>query len=115
MKEESELKLQRMETSYNANIRHLSEEIEALTSSLQKKEAAAEHLQVASTPEQLLESLTLMIQIAELERRLQETEYQKQHAESKREAAVREVKARKDFEVRLHAQLGELTVIWMRI
>ena len=108
MKEESELNLQHMEASYNANIRHLSEDIEALTSSLKKKE---EQLQVASTPEQLLESLTLMIQIAELERRLQETEYQKQHAESKREAAVREVKARKDFEVRLHAQLGELAVI----
>jgi len=78
MKEQSELKLLHTEASYNANIRHLSEEIEALTSSLQKKEAAAEHLQVASTPEQLLESLTLMIQIAELERRLQETEYLKE-------------------------------------
>ena len=110
MKEESELNLQRMETSYNANIRHLSEEIEALTSSFKKKDAAAEHLQVASTPEQLLESLTLMIQIAELEHRLQETENQKQHAESKREAAV-QVKATKDFEVRLHAPLGELAVI----
>ena len=111
MKEESELNLQRMETSYNANIRHLSEDIEALTSSLQKKEAAAEHLQVASTPEQLLESLTSMIQIGELERRLQDPEYQKQHAESKREAAVREVKARKDFEVQLRVVLGELAVI----
>ena len=109
--EESELKLQHIEASYIANIRQLSEEIEALTSSLQKKEATAEHLQVASTPEQLLESLTLMIQVTELERRLQDTEHQKQHAESKREAAVREVKARKDFEVRLHAVLGELAVI----
>ena len=109
---ESELNLQHMEASYKANIHHLSEEIEALASSLQKKE---EHLQVASTPEQLLESLTLVIQIAELERRLQETEYQKQHAESKREAAVREAKARKDFEVQLRAVLGELAVIWMRI
>ena len=78
MKEESELNLQHMEASYNANIHHLSEEIETLTSSLKKKE---EHLPVASTPEQLLESLSLMIQIAELECRLQETEYQKQHAE----------------------------------
>ena len=100
MKEESELNLQHMEASYNANIRHLSEEIEALTSSLQKKEAAAEHIQVASTPEQLLESLTLRTQIAELEHRLQEAEYQKQHAESKWGAAVREVKARKEYEVR---------------
>ena len=107
IKEESELKSQQIDTC-NASIHQFSEEIEALTSSLQMKEATAEHLQVATTPEQLLESLTLMTQIAELERRLQDAEYQKQRAESEREAAVEEVKARKEFEVQLHAQLGKL-------
>ena len=107
VKEESELKSQQIEAC-NASIHQLSEEIEVLTSSLRMKEATAEHLQVATTPEQLLESLTLMTQITELEHRLQDAEYQKQRAESEREAAVREVKARKEFEVQLHAQLGKL-------
>ena len=44
MKEESELKSQEIEEC-NADITHLSEEIKALSSSLQEKEAAAAQLQ----------------------------------------------------------------------
>lgn len=107
MRDESQIKSQQIEAC-NVSIHHLSEEIEALTSSLQQKEAAAAQLQVAVTPEQLLESLSFITQITELEHRLQDAEYQKQQAESEREAAVEEVKARQEFEVQLHSQLGKL-------
>ena len=111
MKYESELKSQQVEVQ----ITHLSKQIEALSSSLQEKELAAAQLQselqtykeVASTPEQLLGSLTLTTQIAELKHKLQEAEYKKQRAELEKEAALKEVKAKQNFEVQLHAQLGK--------
>ena len=111
MKYESELKSQQIEAC-NVNISHLSEQMEALESSLHDKEVAVARLQselqtyqqVANSAEHLLKSLKLMTQIAELEHRLQEAAYQKQQAELNREAAV---KARQNLEVQLHTQLGK--------
>ena len=113
MKKESELKSQQIETC-NAGITHLSEEIKMLSSSLQEKEAAAAQLQsklkqreqVAST--QVLGFIKLRTQIAELERRLQEAEEQKQKAELERDATVQEMKAKDKLKAQLHAQLGKL-------
>ena len=113
MKDESELKSQQI-NACNANISHLSEEIKALSNSLQEKEEAATqlqgelqaHKQVAST--QLLGFIKLRTQIAELECRLQETEEQKKHAELERAVTVQEMKAKHIFSAQLHAQLGKL-------
>ena len=115
MKEELELKSQQIETC-NADITHLSEEIKVLSSSLQEKEAAAtqlqsklkKHKQVAST--QLLGFIKLRTQIAELERKLQEAEEQKQKAELEREATVQEMKAKENLKAQLHAQFGKLWI-----
>ena len=106
---------QQIETC-NADITHLSEEIKVLTSSLQEKEAAAAQLQselekreqVASP--QLLGFIKLKTQIAELERKLQEAEEQKQRAELEREATVQEMKAKEKLKAQLHTQLGKLWV-----
>ena len=113
MKEESEQKSQQIETC-NAGITHLSEEIKMLSSSLQEKEAAAaqlqselkKHEQVAST--QLLTFIKLRTQIAELERKLQEAEEQKQKVELEREATVQEMKAKESLKAQIHAHLGRL-------
>ena len=113
MKEESELKSQQIETC-NADITHLNGEIKALSSSLLEKEAAAAQLQsklkkreqVASA--QLLGFIQLRTQIAELERKLQEAEEQKQQAEIEREATVKEIKAKDNLKAQLRAQLGKL-------
>ena len=113
MKEESELKSQQIETC-NAGITHLSEEIKMLSSSLQEKEAAAAQLQsklkqreqVAST--QLLGFIKLRTQIAELERKLQEAEEQKQKAELERDGTVQEMKAKEKLKAQLHAHFGKL-------
>jgi len=115
MKYESELKSQQIEAC-NANISHLNNQVEALSSSLREKEVAVAQLeselqtyqQVANTPENLLKSLTLTTQINELEQKLQETEYQKQQAELEKETAVEEMKARQNFELQLHTQLSKL-------
>ena len=115
MKYESELKSKQIEVC-NANLSHLSNQVEALSSSLREKEVAVALLQselqtyqqVSNSPEQLLKSLKLMTQIAELERKLQEAEYQKQQAELEKEAAVQEMKARQNLEVKLHTQLSKL-------
>ena len=112
MKEESEQKSQQIETC-NADITHLSEEIKVLSSSLQEKEAAATQLQselkqreqVVST--QLLGFIRLRVQIAELERKLQEAEEQKQQVELERNATVQEMKA-KSLKAQNHAHLGRL-------
>ena len=104
---ESLLMAQQIEASDSTSIHHLNEEIEALETSLQMKEATAAHLLVDSTPGQFLESLPLMTETYELECRLQIAKCQKQQEESKREAAVQEVKAWKEFEAQLHAQLGK--------
>ena len=98
----------------NADISHLNKEIKVLSSSLQEKEATAAQLQsklkkreqVAST--QLLGFIKLRTQIAELERKLQEAEEQKQKAELERDATVQEMKAKENLKAHLHAQLGEL-------
>ena len=111
MKEESELKSQEIEEC-NADITHLSEEIKALSSSLQEKEAAAAQLQselekreqVAST--QLLGFIKLRTQIAELECKLQEAEEQKQQAELEREATVQEMNAKENLKAQLYAHFG---------
>ena len=111
MKYESERKSQQIEAC-NVNISHLSEQMEALASSLHDKDVAVAQLQselqtyqqVINSPEQLLKSLKPMTQIAELQHKMQEAEYQKQQAELGREAAV---KARQNLEVQLHTQLSK--------
>ena len=111
-KKESELKSQQI-AACNANISLLSKEVEALSCSLQEKQATVSqlerklqsHQQATITPEQLLELLKLAPQTAELERRLQEAEYKKQQAELEREMAVKEMEAQKKFQMHLHAQL----------
>ena len=113
MKYESELKSQQIETC-NADITHLSEEIKMLSSSLQEKEAAAAQLQsklkqreqVVST--QLLGFIRLRVQIAELERKLQEVEEQKQKVELERDATVQEMMAKGSLKVQIPAHLGRL-------
>ena len=115
MKDESKLKSHQIEAC-NADITHLSEEIKVLSSSLQEKETTATQLQselekreqVAST--QLLGFIKLRTQIAELERKLQEAEEQKQQAELEREATVQEMKAKENLKAQLHAQLGKLWI-----
>ena len=107
------MKSQQIETC-NAGITHLSEEIKMLSSSLQEKEAAAAQLQsklkqreqVAST--QLLTFIKLRTQIAELERKLQEAEEQKQQVELERNATVQEMKAKESLKAQIHAHLGRL-------
>ena len=113
MKEESELKTQQIEAC-NANISRLNKDLEALSHSLQAKQATVSqlerklqsHQQAAITPEQLLELLKLAPQTAELERRLQEAEYQKQQAELEREMAIKEMEVQKKFQMELNAKLG---------
>ena len=103
---------QQIETC-NAGITHLSEKIKELSSSLQEKEAAAAQLQsglkkreqVAST--QLLRFIRLRVQIAELERKLQETEEQKQQAELEKEATMKEIETRENLKTQLYPQLGK--------
>ena len=88
--------------------------MEALSSSLQEKEAIAAQLQseleksqqVPST--QLVRFIKLRVQIAELQHRLQEAEEQKQQAELEKEATVQEMKAKENLKAQLHAQLGKL-------
>ena len=110
MKEEPKSKSQQIKE----DITHLSEEIKELSSSLQEKEAAAAQLQnelhkreqVINT--QLLGFITLRVQIAELERKLQEAEEQKQKAELERDATVQEMKAKEKLKAQIHAHLGRL-------
>ena len=112
---ESESKSRQIEAC-NLNIHQLTEAVETLSTALQKKEARAAQVerelqtyqQASSTPEQLLESITLTAQIAELEHRLQDAEHQKQRAESEREAAVQGVEAMQTFFKMLHMQLGKM-------
>ena len=59
-------------------------------------------------PETLSELLKLAPQVAELECRLQEAEYQKLQAELERKAAIEEVEAMQNFVTLLHVQLGEI-------
>jgi len=63
--------------------------------------------QVVDSPDHLLELLELGPRVAELERRLQEAEDQKQLLELERDDAVEDVKAMENFENQLHMQLGK--------
>ena len=112
MKDESKFKSKQIEARV-VEIHHLSKESEVLSSSLQEKKAAATQLQsklkkrkqVAST--QLLGFIKLRTQIAELERKLQEAEEQKQKAELERDGTVQEMKAKEKLKAQLHAHFGK--------
>ena len=114
MKDESKFKSKQIEAR-DVEIHHLSEEIEALSSTLQEKEAVAAQLQselqtcqqAASAPEQLLGLLKVTTQIAELECKLQEAEEQKQKAELERDATVQEMKAKENLRAQLHAHFSK--------
>ena len=98
----------------SGDISRLSEEIKALLSSIQEKEATAAELQselekrqlVGNT--QLLELLKLRTQIAELEHKLQEAEEEKQQAELARETTLQEMKAKEILKAQLHAHFGKI-------
>ena len=97
----------------NLSIRHLTDELAVLSSSLHEKETTISQLQnayqqVTSTPQQLSEEITLTIQIAELKQKLQEVEYQKQQVVLEREKAVQEFKSMKTLEMQLHKCIGKL-------
>jgi len=86
----------------------LTKEFEALSSSLDEKEATVALLEgklqsyqkTASTPEQLSDVITLTAEIAELKQKLKEAEFQKQ--QNTREAAVQDMEAKKKVEMQLH-------------
>ena len=101
----------------NSCISGLSQEVETLSSSLQEKEAAVAQLeselqsyQAASTPKLLSAVIALTTEIAELKKRLQEAESQRQQSFLEREAAVQEVEAKKKVEMQLHRYLGKVVV-----
>ena len=113
-KEELEHKSQQIAVC-NSRISGLSEEVEALSTFLQEKEAAVAQLESelqsyqkpASNPKLLSDILTLTTEIAEVRQTLQEAEYQKQQNILEREAAVQEVEAKKHVEIQLHRHLGK--------
>ena len=96
-------------------ISQLTKEFEALSSSLQEKEAAVALLEgklpscqkAASTPEQLSDVITLTAEIAELKQKLKEAEFQKQQAIFEKDAAVQEMQSKKKVEMQLHRCLGK--------
>ena len=100
----------------NSQISQLTEEVEALSSSLQEKEAAVAQLESElpsyqkdnSNPKLLSSVITLTTEITELKQKLQEAEVQKQQNILEMEAAVQEVKAKKDEEMQLHRHLGKI-------
>ena len=61
--------------------------------------------QEARDPKGLLEILNLAPQIVELERRLKQAEHKKQQAELEREMTIKEMEARKKFQMQLHSEL----------
>lgn len=75
------------------------------------KQLQNELQQAGNTPTGLSKVLELTTQIASLQQKVQEMEYQKKQADLKREAAVQDVEARKRFEIQLHAQLGKQGVV----
>ena len=99
--------------AYELRISQLTIEFEALSSSLQEKEATVAllegrlppHQKTASTPEQLSDVITLTVEIAELKQKLKEAEFQKQQATLERKAALQEVEAKKKVE--MHRRLGK--------
>ena len=113
-KEELEYKSKQVAVC-NSQISQLTEEVEALSSSLQEKEATVAQLeekhpsyqQDASNPKLLSAVIILTTEIAELKQKLKEAEVQKQQNILEREAAVQEVEAKKDEEIQLHRHLGK--------
>ena len=113
-KEESEHKTQQI-AACKSRISDLSKEVEALSSSLQEKEATVVLLEgklpsyqkTASTPEQLSDVITLTAEIAELKQKLKEAEVQKQQATLEKDAAVQEMQSKKKVEMQLHRHLGK--------
>ena len=113
-KEELEHKSQQVAVC-NTQISQLSEEVEALSSSLQEKEAAVAQLESElpsyqkddSNPKLLSSVITLTTEITELKQKLQEAEVQKQQNILEMEAAVQEVEAKRDEEIQLHRHLGK--------
>ena len=113
-KEELEHKSQQV-AFCNSQISQLTEEVEALSSSLQEKEATVAQLEGKlpsyqkddSNPKLLSTVIILTTEIAELKQKLQEAEVQKQQNILEREAAVQEMEAKKDEEIQLHRHLGK--------
>ena len=99
-------------------ISQLTKEFEALSSSLQEKEATVALLEgklpscqkAASTPEQLSDVITLTVGIAELKQKLKEGEFQKQQTTLEKDTALQEVEAKKKVELQLHRHLGKVVV-----
>ena len=99
----------------NSQISQLTEEVEALSSYLQEKEATVAQLEselqsydkAASNPKLLSAVIMLTSEIGELKQKLQEAEVQKQQNILEREAAVQEVEVKKDVEIQLHRHLGK--------
>ena len=100
----------------NSRISQLTEEVEALSSSLQEKEATVaqleselhSHQKAASNPKLLSDILILTTEIAELRQTLQEAEYQKQQSSLEKDVAVQQVEAKKKVEMQLHRHLGKV-------
>ena len=96
-------------------ISQLTKEFEALSSSLQEKEATVALLEgklpscqkAASTPEQLSDVITLTAEIIELKQKLKEAEFQKQQNILEKDAAVQEMEAKRKVEMQLHRHLGK--------
>ena len=113
-KEELEHKSQQVAVC-NSQISQLTEEVEALSSSLQEKEATVAQLESelqlyqkdASNPKLLSAVIMLTTEIAELKQKLQEAEFLKQQNILEREAAVQEMEAKKNEEIQLHRHLGK--------
>ena len=97
------------------HISRLTKDVEALSSSLQEKEATVAllegrlppHQKTASTPEQLSDVITLTAEIAELKQKLKEAEFQKQQATLEKDAAIQEMEAKRKVEMELHRCLGK--------
>lgn len=113
MKVESEVKSQQIKVC-NSAISGLSKEIESLSTSLQEKKAKMEQLQscqrATRPPTEWSVVITLLTQIASVQQKLQEINYQKRQAELERDIAVQDMEAREKFKVQLHAQLGKYIV-----
>ena len=97
------------------HISQLTIDLEALSSSLEEKEAKVAllegkvppHQKTVSTPEQLSDVITLIAEIAELKQKLQEAEFQMQQNTLEREAAIQEMEAKRKVETQLHRCLGK--------
>ena len=116
-KEELEYQSQQVAVC-NSQISQLTEEVEALSTSLHEKEATVAQLESelqsyqkpASNPKLLSDILTLTTEMAKLRQTLQEAEFQKQQSSLEKNVAVQEVEAKKKVEMQLHRHLGKMVV-----